>query len=204
MCSPDHSAAVSSIGHVIPSPQALAALGPVLCLHRESEGVLTGLLRARACCYRAHVDSDCLRECLRFRDAAGDECWRLYALPDTDYLGWERLVADLPACREDPGDAGLGERLWRELAETLAGRRWRAETIRLHAIVAAGHARPAMSEPRVSRPGMLQMRRIARAAGAAMALDRREPGMRLPGCGGFAEANPHASRRIATDPSRMT
>lgn len=61
----------------------LSRLGPVLLVRRDAlDGASTWRLSAS-------IDSDGVREVLQVRD------WRLYRLPDSDYLGWERVVADL-------------------------------------------------------------------------------------------------------------
>jgi hypothetical protein len=59
----------------------LAQLGPVLLLRRRGEA-RDALWRLRTC-----IDSYGVRESLSI---AG---WRLFRLPDSDYLGWERLGA---------------------------------------------------------------------------------------------------------------
>lgn len=132
----------------MPSPDALAALGTVLCVYRSrcgdgQGGELGGwqqAVRAEAWC---GIDSDGWQECLQFRDRAGDCCWRLYLLPDSDFLAWERLQQALPrvevphaTCR----DCGAGRedtvagRLWRRLSLHLGGERWQLSALRLHAL----------------------------------------------------------------------
>lgn len=169
MCSPDHHAFRHSVEGFAITPRTLAALGPVLCLHRESESALAGALRARDVRRCACIDSDGPRERLCFRDATGDECWRLYALPDSDLLAWEHCVGRARAHPESTqATPGLTERLWRGLADALSARRWRATAIRLHAVSVGGGWRLASSEPVLSSVGAELARRIVRAEGATM------------------------------------
>ena len=79
-----------------PTPAQLATLGTVLCLYRADGNELGGwrqAVRVHAC---QGVDSEGLRESLCFLDARGRCVWRLYLLPDSDFLAWDRLVAALP------------------------------------------------------------------------------------------------------------
>lgn len=140
----------------LPTPEALAALGTVLCVYRSrcgdgQGGELGGwrqAARAEAWC---GIDSDGWQECLQFRDRDGDCCWRLYLLPDSDFLAWERLQQALPrveaphaACRDcGPGrDDGLAGRLWRRVSLHIGGERWQLSALRLHAL-ASSQDRPA-------------------------------------------------------------
>jgi len=148
--------------------QQLAALGTVLCLYRPQHGSeLSGwahAVRVESC---TGVDSDGLRESLVFFDAEGRCCWRLYLLPDSDFLAWDRLLASLP-CRDEVDAAiGVGERLWRRLAGRLRGEHWQACILRLHAVPAAV-AQPvlAASLAAVSSLGAATAQRIAQAEGA--------------------------------------
>lgn len=153
----------------LPTAAELASLGPLLSLSRGDSGALAGWRRAVRCDYAARVDSDGLHECLRFYDVAGECCWRLYALPEDDFLAWERLLAVVPAgqWRDDAG-AGAALRWWRGLADFVHGRRWCACLVRIHALGdAAGPEQAALSAPVVSARSADLARRIVHAEGAA-------------------------------------
>ena len=119
----------------LPAVAALAALGPLVCLSRARDpSVQAGWHRAVACEYTAHLDSNGLRECLRFRDADGHCCWCLYALPEDDFLAWERLIAVVPQGALNDETVSVVERLWHGVADALQGRRWRAGVIGIHPV----------------------------------------------------------------------
>lgn len=152
----------------LPRAQQLAALGAVLCLYRHQDGgELCGWARAVRVESRAGVDSDGLRESLAFFDHEGRCCWRLYLLPDSDFVAWDRLLALLPSREEAEAATGVGERLWRRLAGRLLGGQWQACVLRLH-VVPAEVRRPvlAASPAAVSPLGAAMAQRIARAEGA--------------------------------------
>ena len=110
--------------------EALAALGPLLCLHAPSDPhPLTGWRRARHVRAQVRLDSDGPHEALHFFDADGRDCWRLYLLPDSDFHAWERLLATLPVRVEGPV-AGCG--FWRGKRSALP--HWQACALRLHAV----------------------------------------------------------------------
>ena len=98
----------------LPHPRQLAELGTVLCMHRPRQGgELAGWMRAVRAESDAGMDSDGLYESLAFFDGQGQCCWRLFLLPDSDFLAWDTLASRLPAQR--PGQAGqvaVAERLW--------------------------------------------------------------------------------------------
>ncbi|MDV3469572.1 Hemin transport protein [Stenotrophomonas sp. C3(2023)] len=169
-----------------PASAQLAQLGSVLCLFRAEGGELSGWQQAVAvhACHR--VDSEGVYESLCFADARGRCVWRLYLLPDSDFLAWDRLVAGLPVQAPASGDASVGERLWRRLAGSLGGQRWRVRALRLHA-VEQGHGLGA-SATRLSPLGAATAQRIARLEGAeaAMSLDDG------PGAGSAATRQPGA------------
>ena len=140
-----------SCTNALPTPEALAALGTVLCVYRSRcgdglGGELGGWLQAERGEAWCGIDSDGWQECLQFRDRSGDCCWRLYLLPDSDFLAWERLQQALPrvdaphaACR-DCGlgrDDGVAGRLWRRLSLHLGGERWQLSALRLHALASS-------------------------------------------------------------------
>lgn len=147
-----------------PAPSQLAALGTVLCLYRADGSELAGWQQAVAAHACQGVDSEGVRESVCFTDARGRCCWRLYLLPDSDFLAWDRLAARLPARAQGDDDGSVGERLWRRLAGHLGGQRWRMCALRLHA-VEGGQALAASLAP-LSALGEATARRIARLEGA--------------------------------------
>ena len=152
---------------VLPEPRQLAALGAVLCLSRARFGHplagWTPAVRAEVAC---NCDSDGLRESLSFLDRAGDCCWRLYLLPDSDFLAWEELSSRLPV-RQNCGHAGIAERLLSRLASRLNGGHWQASALRLHALPCnANGTALAASLAVLSDIGLAIARRIARDEGA--------------------------------------
>lgn len=156
----------------VPRAQQLAALGTVLCLHRHQDGSeLSGWARAVRVEARAGVDSDGLGESLAFFDHEGRCCWRLYLLPDSDFVAWDRLLALLPSREEAGAPTGVGERMWRRLAGRLLGGQWQACVLRLH-VVPAEVRRPilAASLAAVSPLGVATAQRIARMEGAEQSI----------------------------------
>lgn len=152
--------------------QQLAALGTMLCLYRHQEGgELSGWARAVRAESRAGVDSDGMRESLAFFDSEGRCCWRLYLLPDSDFVAWDRLLALLPSREEIEAATGVGERLWRRLAGRLLGGQWQACVLRLH-VVPAEVRRPtlAASLAMVSSLDAATAQRIARTEGAGQSI----------------------------------
>ena len=156
----------------LPTPRQLAGLGTVLCLYRNGPGgELAGwsrAVRAEAC---ATLDSDGMHECVAFHDAAGECCWKLYLLPDSEFLAWERQSAALPVQSvQDAPNAGVGERLLRRLGGWVRGGHWQGSVLRLHALCVApgmpSHAVLAASLASVSPLGAAAARRIARSQGA--------------------------------------
>jgi hypothetical protein len=168
----------AAIPRVLPQPRQLAALGTVLCLYRLQHGSeLSGWAHAAYAEAAVGVDSDGLRESVRFFDSEGRCCWHLHLLPDSDFLGWDRMMASLPCSQEALGcERGVAERLWRRLAGRVRGEQWRACTVRLYALTQAG-ATPvlAASLAGVSPLGAAVARRIVDAEGveADIALERR-------------------------------
>lgn len=119
----------------LPSPHQLAALGPVLCLYRaQVGGELDGWAQAVRAEFSASVDIDGAFEYLLFHDRADDCCWRLYLLPDSDVLAWERLIVGLPHGTGPDVSVGVGERLWRRLAGRVRSGYWLGSLLRLHAL----------------------------------------------------------------------
>ena len=154
----------------LPHPHELAALGAVLCLYRIQAGSeLDGWSQAVRVSSDSAIDSDGLCESLQFFDRDGLCCWRLYLLPNTDFLAWERLLAGLPVQRQPEHGLGIRERLWRRVARHLGGPVWRANVLRFHAPPAgpgfAGQSLLAASLPRLSACGAEVGRRIVRREG---------------------------------------
>lgn len=147
-----------------PTPRRLAALGTVLCLYRAEGNELSGWHQAvdvHAC---QGLDSEGVRESLCFTDARGRCCWRLYLLPDSDFLAWDQLVSQLPVRPQHEDTGSVGDRLWRRLAGHLGGQRWRVGALRLHA-VEEGRALAASIAP-LSALGLAAARRIGHHEGA--------------------------------------
>jgi hypothetical protein len=119
----------------LPTPDQLARLGVVLCLYRRQPGgELSGWSQSVRAEASAGVDSEGLRESLLFYDRDGQCCWRLYLLPDSDFLAWERLQETLPIQREVAPIASVGDRLLRRLTGRVRGGPWQASILRLHAL----------------------------------------------------------------------
>ena len=137
-------------------PDALASLGPVLCLHAEGDPhLLSGLRRAARVIAQIRLDSDGPHEQLRFLDAGGACCWRLHLLPDSDYLAWERLLSRLPVESETPARRSAAPPWRRSVAP-----RWRACAVRLHSIAEGGGQCLAVSDVVLSSLGLACARRI--------------------------------------------
>lgn len=156
----------------LPHPQQLAALGTVLCLYRNQAGSeLDGWSQAARASSHSALDSDGLCESLQLFDRDDLCCWRLYLLPDTDFLAWERLLADVPGQSTHESAPGIRERLWRRVARHLGGPMWRANVLRFHAPPAgpgfAGQSLLAASLPRLSACGAEVARRIVQREGVA-------------------------------------
>ena len=148
----------------LPAPERLAAVATVLCVypsrHRDA---LDGWLQAHSAERLVHHDGEASCEALLFRNGAGRACWRLYLLPDSDFLAWDRLVSAFPARPEPSNEGGVAERLWRRVATRLGGEPWRMCALRLHAGDGQGLAASVAS---LSALGATAARRIARVEGA--------------------------------------
>lgn len=156
----------------LPQPWQLAALGTVLCLYRSQDlPALAGWMRAARAEWSAGLDSDGLREGLWFYDSDGALCWRLYLLPDSDFMAWEQLSLALPTRAEQDANRGLCNRLWRRMADQVRGDIWHACALRLHALDGLAGvgtaAQPGLAASLVcpSAVGVAVARRIASAAG---------------------------------------
>lgn len=159
----------------LPQPWQLAALGTVLCLYpTRPGGDLAGWGRAARAEARSGMDSDGLRESLQFYDADGACCWRLYLLPDSDFLAWERLASALPGM-PPPATAGIAERLWRRLSAGLSAHVWQCSVLRFQApasgpgFAGSGGVLLKASLATVSALGAAVAVRIAREEGAGNA-----------------------------------
>ena len=152
---------------LLPEPRQLAALGTMLCLSRARDAhPLAGWAAAVRAVVSCHCDSDGLRESLSFLDRRGHCCWRLYLLPDSDFLAWEDVSARLPS-RRPCEHAAIGQRLWSRLANRLDGGHWQASALCLHALpTAAGITTLAASLASLSAIGLVVAQRIAREEGA--------------------------------------
>ncbi|KAF1698746.1 Hemin transport protein [Pseudoxanthomonas jiangsuensis] len=153
---------------LLPRARQLAELGTVLCMYRVQQGgELAGWMQAVRAQSQVGVDSDGMCESLRFFDGRGQCCWRLFLLPDSDFLAWDTLAAQLPPCDGDAaGQGGVAERLWRRVAGRLGGAGWRVCALRLHVLPREGAAALAASPAPVSALGAAAARRIARQEGA--------------------------------------
>lgn len=166
--SPASPVPVRRIALTLPPPQQLAALGPVLCVHRGA--VLDGWRAATGATHGVCVDADGVCEYLLLHDAAGRVCWRLYLLPDSDFLAWERLaltVAD--AARTDVECSGsLHTRLWRRLADNVTGAPWHASVLRLVVRHVGALSVPVLAAhpAGVSAAGLAMAQRVACRTGA--------------------------------------
>ncbi|MNV11994.1 hypothetical protein D3C71_1025810 [compost metagenome] len=147
----------------LPTARQLASLGTVLCLYRPESSELGGWKHAVSAHACQGMDSEGIRESLCFVDARGRCCWRLYLLPDSDFLAWDRLVSAFPARPEPVNDAGVAERLWRRLAVRLGNDAWRMCALRLQ----VGERRElAASLASLSALGASTARRIGNVEGA--------------------------------------
>ncbi|WP_425480458.1 Hemin transport protein [Luteimonas viscosa] len=169
---PFHVVAASRTRPALPSPQQLARVGTVLCLYRQQPGgELAGWSQAVRVEAGVELDSDVACEHLLFYDGSERCCWRLYLLPDSDFLAWERLAARLPVRAEPASAGGLGERLLRRLSGPLGGR-WAGSVLRLHALRCGTGETPATravlsaSLAPVSPLGAVVAHRIAQRQGA--------------------------------------
>lgn len=151
---------------LLPRARQLAELGTVLCMYRAQHGSeLSGWAQAVRAESRVAVDSDGMFESLQFIDGRGQCCWRLFLLPDSDFLAWDTLAAQLPSCPAQ-GAQGVAERLWRRVAGRLGGVGWRVVALRLHVLPGEGAASLAASPVPMSALGAATARRIARQEGA--------------------------------------
>ena len=147
-------------------PEKLAALGPLLCLHASCDPhLLSGWTRATASFAWATLDSHGPCEGICFVDADGACCWQLQRLPDSDFLGWDRLLASLPSAQPAVGKRSAWTRHWPACAPA----RWRGGAVQLLALPdTSGTARLAATDVTLSGMGEDCALRLARRAGAVM------------------------------------
>lgn len=153
----------------LPAPERLAAVATVLCVypsrHRDA---LDGWLQAHSAERLVRHDGEASCEALLFRNGAGRACWRLYLLPDSDFLAWDDAAAELPAHRGFEARGGLWPRLRRRWWRRLRGR-WCAEVLRLHVLHdEAGHCVLLADAAELSQLGHAHARRIAAGEGARL------------------------------------
>ena len=152
----------------LPAPERLAAVATVLCLYpRGHHDALAGWLDSVGAQRCVGEEAEPARESILFRDAQGRACWRLYLLPDSDFLAWDLAVGALPH-RRNQAAGGRFVRVCRGLWRRLGGG-WNAQVLRLQLahdeagrrIVVADSATP-------SALGLEHARRIAAAEGALL------------------------------------
>lgn len=142
---------------------ALAQVGPLLCLYPGNSGELAAWRHARAVCAESCVDTNGVRESLRFLDDDGRSCLRLFLLPDSDYRAWETLRDGLPAVAGEARAKICAGCVLRRLCHW--EKSWRASLLRV--VPASGGCDASISWTAVSDIGRGIARRIALAEGAA-------------------------------------
>ena len=114
----------------LPAPERLAAVATVLCLYpNRQRDALAGWSNSASAQRLFGEGADAAHEGLLFRDAQGRACWRLYLLPDSDFLAWDLAVGHLPAAARR-GDADGWARLHGRIRRWLHGG-WTAQALRL-------------------------------------------------------------------------
>lgn len=148
----------------MPTPAQLAALGPVLCLARvQPGGALAGWAQAARSEVACDVEREGPCEAIHFVDARERPCWRLYLLPDSDFLAWDALIAGLRTRAGRAWHAARGHRLERRLH----AERWSATVLCLRTTWSHADAGTALAADRtsVSPLGLSIALRIARTEG---------------------------------------
>lgn len=153
----------------LPAPERLAAVATVLCVYpRRHRDALDGWLQAASVERMTRLDGESSCEALVFRNAAGRVCWRLYLLPDSDFLSWDDAAAKLPVYRGADARGGAWAALRRRWLRRLRGR-WQAEVLRLHVLRDdAGHCILVADTAELSPLGQAHARRIAAGEGARL------------------------------------
>ena len=148
----------------MPTPAQLASLGPVLCLSRvQPGGALAGWAQAARSEVACDVEREGPCEAIHFVDARERPCWRLYLLPDSDFLAWDALIAGLRRRADRTWHAARGHRLERRLH----AERWSATVLCLRTTWSHADAGTALAADRssISSLGMSIALRIARTEG---------------------------------------
>lgn len=166
-------ATARSSGLAACTPEALSALGPLLCLHDAADPhVMSGWSRAVRVHAAISLDSDGPCESLCFFDSDGVACWRLHLLPDSDCHAWEHLLGRLPVEADRTRTWSLRSLGWKHAATP----RWRACALRLHSLPEErSPARLAATDVRLSALGRSCAQRLIRQAGAAAGIDAVDP-----------------------------
>ncbi|MFA5683377.1 MAG: Hemin transport protein [Lysobacteraceae bacterium] len=146
--------------------EALAAIGPLLCLFRASDPhPLSGWTQARWAMHCVSIDSDGPRETIAFFDALGQACWQLCLLPDSDYLSWDRMAESLPTHTLELLEPVVGGGRRCQAAQVVGQPLWRACPLRLHQVSdSQAGGRLAAACPALSDPGRREAQRLARRA----------------------------------------
>ncbi|MFT3806565.1 Hemin transport protein [Arenimonas sp.] len=154
-----------------PCPAAdLARLGPLLCLYPDCQThVLAGWAGAVAVRPAVRIDSDGPQESLLFLDAASRPCWQLYLLPDSDYLAWDDVVAQLHAIRSESTATASRTDPKACIQLTVGNPVWRACALRLHAMgETSAPGNLAAANAALSEAGRRAAERIARGIGTRL------------------------------------
>ena len=142
---------------------ALAEVGPLLCLYPSRSGELGGWQSARTVCAESCVDNDGVRESLRFLDDGGRSCLRLFLRPDSDYDAWESLRTRLPCVAGEARYRICATCTLRRLCTGECG--WKASLLQV--MPGMGSRGAGLGWAAVSEIGRGIARRIALAEGAA-------------------------------------
>lgn len=150
------------------TPALLASLGPMLCLRRVSDAqALAGHSAARSVRAWVCLTAEGPCEALLFFDALRRPCWRLYLLPDSDCLAWERAVAHFEPIATPASPCPASEGWQAPVRRLLRNPLWHACPLRLHAVPGTdSRPRLAASDVTLSAAGWRAARRIARAESA--------------------------------------
>ncbi len=156
----------------LPAPERLAAVATVLCLYpRRHRDALTGWLTSASAQRCVAEAAQAEPESILFRDAQGRACWRLYLLPDSDFLAWDLAIGGLPQHRDEPAGGRL-IRACRALWHRLGGG-WNAQVLRLQLAQDDAGRRILVADS--ATPSTLGLQRARRIAATEGALLRSEP-----------------------------
>jgi len=140
----------------------LAALGPMLCLHRRGDAhLLAGFMAARRMEVAVRIDSDGICESLRFFDAQDAPCWHLCLLPDSNYWAWDALISQLP----EQVRLSCGDRE-RALCSLRSRPAWRPCTVRFRQCTTSAGPMLAATPVTLSDTGFRESLRLAHRLGA--------------------------------------